>query len=192
MSSFQNTRNFPLIIERLNHELPKEFNWWPLWTDGLSMPSFLTAVRVGIFEAVLADALSVDTLAKMVDISVRSARVFLDKMVALRLLQRDIDNNTFSCSQSYLEIHRHPKFSTWISLLAKYPMTTEKYISVLTGKNVDSDVLALAEEPLLQNILSKCLSCVTLGVADEINLFSALPSSRHNLMQHAAYQGDIG
>eukprot|EP01036_Dinobryon_divergens_P026846 gene26846-35538_t len=63
-------------------------------------------------------------------------------------------------------------------------MTPEKYISVLTGEYMDSDILALADEPLLQNILSKCLSCVTLGVADEINLFAVLPSSRNNLMQY--------
>jgi len=63
--------SFPFIIERLDHDLPNDNKWWPLWMDGISLPSFLTAIRVGIFEALDANPhLSVDMLATKVDISI--------------------------------------------------------------------------------------------------------------------------
>ena len=186
MCSFQDTDTcyYPLIVERLNQELPNDFKWWPLWLDGQSLPSFLTAFRVGLFEALYRNTLSVESLATSVDISVRSARIFLDNMVALGLVKRDVDSNTFFCSKLYLSIQHHPKFLTWISILTKYPMTADKYLSILRGEHVDNDVLELSDEPLLQNIVKKCLSCVALGVADGINLFPILPSSHNNLMQY--------
>ena len=176
--------HFPLIVERLKENLPNDSLWWPLWLDSYSLPAFLASVEVGIFEIIAKDStLTANDIATKIKTSVRTAKVLLNKMISLKLLYRT-NTSTVQCSSLFFDMKNHPNFPTWIEILKVFPATAANYIQVLICPGNYQKYFELSEEPLLQPILKNYLSCAVLGIADEIDFFSAFPCSYRDLIQH--------
>ncbi len=93
------TGNFPApdFTRRLErHPAPDDRPWWRLWMSGYTIPAVYTAWRAGIFLSCSNRYCSVDEVADACDISRRAARVLLNLLASLNLLE--VRNECFRAS----------------------------------------------------------------------------------------------
>lgn len=125
--------DFTRRLER--HPGPDDRPWWRLWMSGYAIPAVYTAWRAGIFLSCRNSYRSVDEVADACDISRRAARVLLNLIASVNLL--DVQNECFRAtayaSERFGKDTEAGEWCHWLKAQYDTPVTPDRLYDFIIG-----------------------------------------------------------